>query len=392
MSDSGNDHFMDTYKRTGLVFVSGEGATLTAADGRTYVDFSSGIGVNSLGHAHPRLAAAIAAQAGRLIHVSNYYNTPTSMAAARELCAATGFDAVFFANSGAEANEGAIKLARKYGSSKSPDRVKIVTLVNSFHGRTLAALTATGQEKFHKYFGPFPAGFAYIPADDMAALDAAIDDKTAALIVEPIQGEGGVYPLSEAYMKQAQKLCRERGALFICDEVQCGMGRTGAVLASTQAGLSPDVVMVAKGLGGGVPIGAILARGEAATVLGRGDHGSTFGGNPLACSAARVVLAELARPGFLASVEKKGEALMKAIASWKHPLVKSVRGKGLMIGIVTGASPDRVKELAMEEGLLVLTAGEDVIRLLPPLVIDEAELEKGLTMLRRAFDRAAEAS
>ncbi|HUX39881.1 MAG TPA: aspartate aminotransferase family protein [Rectinemataceae bacterium] len=392
MSDTNSDFFMNTYKRTGLVFVSGEGALLTAVDGRTYVDFSSGIGVNSLGHNHPRLVAALAAQAGRLIHVSNYYNTPTSLAAARELCEATGFEAVFFANSGAEANEGAIKLARKHGSSKSPDRVKIVTLVNSFHGRTLAALTATGQEKFHKYFGPFPAGFAYVPADDVAALEAAIDEKTAALVIEPIQGEGGVYPLSIEYMKRAQAICRERGALFICDEVQCGMGRSGAMLASTQAGLSPDVVMVAKGLGGGVPIGAILARGEAAKVLGPGDHGSTFGGNPLAGAAARAVLAELGRPGFLESVAKKGEYIMKAIASWKHPLVKSIRGKGLMIGIVTSAQPDTVKHLAMEEGLLVLTAGEDVMRLLPPLVIGDDEMGKGLAMLRRAFDKAAAAS
>ena len=389
MSDTNDDFFMNTYKRTGLVFASGEGALITAVDGRTYVDFSSGIGVNSLGHNHPRLVAALAAQAGRLIHVSNYYNTPTSLAAARELCEATGFEAVFFANSGAEANEGAIKLARKYGSSKSPDRVKIVTLVNSFHGRTLAALTATGQEKFHKYFGPFPTGFAYVPADDIAALEAAIDDRTAALIIEPIQGEGGVYPLSIDYMKRAQRLCRERGALFICDEVQCGMGRSGAILASSQAGLSPDVVMVAKGLGGGVPIGAVLARGEAAKVFGPGDHGSTFGGNPFAAAAARVVLAELGRPGFLDSVAKKGEAIMKAIAAWKHPLVASVRGRGLMIGIVTSAPPDTVKHLAMEEGLLVLTAGENVIRLLPPLVIADTEIEKGLELLKRAFDRVA---
>lgn len=388
MSETTADYFMDTYKRTGLVFVSGEGAVLTATDGRTYVDFSSGIGVNSLGHAHPRLVAALTAQAGRLIHVSNYYNTPTSLAAARELCEATGFEAVFFANSGAEANEGGIKLARKYGSAKSPDRTKIVTLINSFHGRTLAALTATGQEKFHKYFGPFPAGFDYVPADDLAALERAVDDKTAAVLLEPIQGEGGVYPLSIDYMKKAEKLCRDRGALFICDEVQCGMGRTGAMLASTQAGLAPDVVLVAKGLGGGVPIGAILARGEAAKVLGRGNHGSTFGGNPLAGAAARVVISELRSPGFLGAVAKKGEAIMKAVAAWKHPLVRAVRGKGLMIGIVTTANPDRVKELAMEEGLLVLTAGEDVIRLLPPLVIGETEIEAGLVALKRAFDRA----
>ncbi|MEI6385925.1 MAG: acetylornithine/succinylornithine family transaminase [Spirochaetota bacterium] len=392
MGDSGFDGFMDTYRRTGLVFESGEGAVLTAVDGRSYLDFASGIGVSSLGHAHPRLAAALGAQAARLIHVSNYYNTPVAMAAARELCAATGFDAVFFGNSGAEANEGGIKLARKHGSSRSPDRSTIVTLVNSFHGRTLAALTATGQEKFHKYFGPFPAGFAYVPADDLAALDAAIDEKTAGLIIEPIQGEGGVYPLSIGYMKRAEALCRERGALLICDEVQCGMGRTGAILASTAAGIKPDVVLVAKGLGGGVPIGAVLARGEAATVLGKGDHGSTFGGNALATAAARVVLSELASEGFLESVARVGELIMDGIRSWKHPLVREVRGRGLMIGAVTTAKPERVKELCAEEGLLVLTAGDDVIRLLPPLILTEAQGRKGLALLKRAFDRALEES
>jgi acetylornithine/N-succinyldiaminopimelate aminotransferase len=383
-----NDGFMDTYKRTGLVFTKGSGARLTANDGRVFIDFASGIGVNSLGHAHPRLTAAIAEQAGRLIHVSNYYQTETSLSLAKELCEATGYDAIFLCNSGAEANEGVIKIARKRGSSLDPARTTIVTLVNSFHGRTVTTLAATGQEKFHKHFGPFPAGFVHVVPDDLAALDKALDAKVCALLLEPVQGEGGVLPLDENYLRRAEALCRERGILFIADEVQCGMGRTGAMLASTAAGTKPDLVAVAKGLAGGVPIGAVLARGEAATVLARGDHGSTFGGNPLAAAAARAVLAELSGPGFLEAVRRKGEAVMREISSWKHPAVSLVRGKGLMIGIVTKAKPDRVKELCMEAGLLVLTAGDDMMRLLPPLVIAEADIAEGLPILKKALDRA----
>ncbi|MEI6874655.1 MAG: aspartate aminotransferase family protein [Spirochaetota bacterium] len=383
-----SDFFMDTYKRTGLVFSKGKGARLETVDGVSYIDFASGIGVNSLGHGHPRLVAAIAEQAGRLIHVSNYYNTETSQVLARELCGVTGYEAVFFCNSGAEANEGAIKIARKHGASIDPKRTTIVTLLDSFHGRTIAALAATGQEKFHKNFGPFPPGFVHVRPNDIDALRGALDETVCALLLEPVQGEGGVLPLTEEYLRAAEKLCRDRDILFIADEVQCGMGRTGAWLASGAAGTRPDVAIVAKGLGGGVPIGAILARGAAAKVLGRGDHGSTFGGNPLAAAAARVVLEELRAPGFLESVTAKGAAMMAEIAAWKHPLVKEVRGRGLMMGVVTTAKPDQVKELAMAEGLLILTAGEDVIRLLPPLIIGEADIKAGLIKLKVAFDRA----
>ena len=383
-----SDFFMDTYKRTGLVFSKGKGARLETVDGASFIDFSSGIGVNSLGRGHPRLVAAIAEQAGRLIHVSNYYNTETSQALARELCAATGYEAVFFCNSGAEANEGAIKIARKHGASIDPKRTTIVTLLDSFHGRTIAALAATGQEKFHRNFGPFPPGFVHVKPNDIEALRGALDETVCALLLEPVQGEGGVLPLTEEYLRAAEKLCRERGMLFIADEVQCGVGRTGAWLASSAAGTRPDVAIVAKGLGGGVPIGAILARGPAAKVLGRGDHGSTFGGNPLAAAAARVVLEELRSPGFLESVAARGSAMMAEMAAWKHPLVKEVRGRGLMIGVVTTAKPDLVKESAMAEGLLILTAGEDVIRLLPPLIIGEADIKAGLVKLKVAFDKA----
>jgi acetylornithine/N-succinyldiaminopimelate aminotransferase len=380
---------MDTYKRTGLVLVKGSGSTLEAEDGREYLDFASGIGVSSLGHAHPRLAAAIADQAARLVHVSNYYQTREALALAEGLCARTGMDRVFLCNSGAEANEGAIKIARKFGSSKDPARTSIVTLRGSFHGRTITTLAATGQDKFHEHFGPFPSGFVHVEAEDSAALESALNASTCALILEPIQGEGGVLPLSDDYMKLAARLCAERGILLIADEVQCGTGRSGSFLASERSGIKPDIATLAKGLAGGVPIGAILARGEAASVLGKGDHGSTFGGNPLAAAAALVVLDELGKPGFLDAVASKGARILAEVRSWQHPLVKEARGRGLMIGIALACSPDEVKHSCLERGLLVLTAGSDVLRLLPPLVITEAEIDLGMAIIKAALDAAA---
>jgi acetylornithine/N-succinyldiaminopimelate aminotransferase len=382
------DMFMDTYKRTGLVLVKGSGSVLEAEDGRKYLDFASGIGVNSLGHGHPRLAAAIAEQASRLIHVSNYYQSREALALAEELCAATGMEAVFLCNSGAEANEGAIKIARKRGASKDRGRTTIVTLRGSFHGRTIATLAATGQDKFHEQFGPFPPGFIHVEAEDEAALEAALGSDACALILEPIQGESGVIPLSDGYLRTAARLCAQRDILLVADEVQCGAGRTGSFLASSHAGIKPDIVTLAKGLAGGVPIGAILARGGAAGVLGKGDHGSTFGGNPLASAAARVVLAELGKAGFLEAVAAKGERALAEIRSWKHPLVKEARGRGLMLGLVVSCAPDKVKELCLRHGLLVLTGGADVVRLLPPLVISEAEIDRGLGLLKAALDEA----
>jgi acetylornithine/N-succinyldiaminopimelate aminotransferase len=383
-----SDKLMDTYKRTGLVFVRGSGSVLEAEDGKRYLDFAAGIAVNVLGHGHPALVAAIAEQASRLIHVSNYYQSREALAFAEELCALTRMDAVFLCNSGAEANEGAIKIARKYGESQNANRTTVVALRGSFHGRTIATLAATGQDKFHEHFGPFPPGFAHVQAEDEGALKAALGPETCAFLLEPIQGEGGVMPLSEGYMRLAAKLCAERGILLIADEVQCGVGRTGSFLASSRAGIRPDIVTLAKGLAGGVPIGAVLARGEAAKALGKGDHGSTFGGNPLAAAAARVVLAELAAPGFLEAVGRKGERMLQIARSWKHPLVKDVRGAGLMIGLAVSCLPDAVKMLCIERGLLVLTAGADVVRLVPPLVITEAEIDRGMAILKEALDEA----
>ena len=380
---------MNTYKRTGLVIDHGKGATLYADDGTEYVDFTAGIGVNSLGHAHPALVAAIAEQAAKVIHVSNYFLTDVSIQVAERLCSMAGFDKVFFCNSGAEANEGLIKIARKNGSSKNPDKNLIVTLNGSFHGRTVTTVTATGQDKFHKFFGPFTPGFIYVDANDLAALDAALTDKVCAFIFEPIQGEGGVNPLDQGYLKAAEKLCKERDILFVADEVQTGIGRSGAFLACMKMGVEPDMVSLAKGLAGGVPIGAILARGPCAEVLQPGDHGTTFGGNPLAAAAASVVLAELAKPGFMAEVERKGEKIRATVRAWENPLVKEVRGMGLMIGFGMTLPPGDVVTACRAKKLLVLTAGDDTLRLLPPLVITDAEIDRGLAILKSVLDEMA---
>jgi acetylornithine/N-succinyldiaminopimelate aminotransferase len=388
-----SDKTMDTYKRTGLVLVRGSGCVLEDAEGKKYLDFASGIGVNSLGHNHPALVKAIADQAARLIHVSNYYQTREAAALSEELCAAAGMDAVFLCNSGAEANECAIKIARKLGEGRGKsgaDRTGVVTLRGSFHGRTVTTLAATGQDKFHAHFAPLTPGFSHVPADDAEALKAALSDKVCALMIEPLQGEGGVVPLGDDYLKLAARLCAERGILLVADEIQCGVGRTGTFLALDRLGIKPDVATVAKGLAGGVPIGAALARGEAARALGKGDHGSTFGGGPLAAAAARVVLAEVTASGFMEAVARKGSRMLAAIGSWNHPLVKDARGRGLMLGAVVSVPPDKVKALCLERGLLVLTAGDDVVRLLPPLVISEDEIDRGLGILRDALDAAAD--
>jgi len=386
-----SDRFMNTYKRTGLVLDHGKGATLYTNEGAAYIDFTGGIGVNSLGHAHPRLVAAIANQAAKLIHVSNYFLTDISIQVAETLTSMAGMDKVFFCNSGAEANEGLIKIARKYGSAKNPDKNLIVTLKGSFHGRTITTVTATGQDKFHQFFGPFTPGFVYVEANDIAALDAVLTDKVCAFIFEPIQGEGGVNPLDTAYLKAAERLCEERDILFVADEVQTGVGRPGAFLACQKMGVHPDMVSVAKGLAGGVPIGAVVAKGPCADILQPGDHGTTFGGNPLAAAAAQVVLSELSSPGFLADVERKGEKIRSTVRSWKNPLVKEVRGMGLMIGIGVSIPPGDVVVACRAKNLLVLTAGEDTVRLLPPLVITDAEIDLGLARMKAALDDLAKA-
>jgi acetylornithine/N-succinyldiaminopimelate aminotransferase len=387
------DVFMNTYHRLPVEFVRGEGAWLFDGAGKKYLDFTSGIAVNCLGHGHPALVQAIQAQAAKLIHTSNYYMSDVSRAFAEKLvaaCSGAGMKKVFLANSGAEANEGAVKVARKYSLKKyGPGRHRIVTLKGSFHGRTITTLSATGQDKFHKDFGPFTEGFLFVPSGDIAALDRALDPaRTAGFLVEAIQGESGIVPQSAEYLGAAAKLCAERDILLMFDEIQCGLGRTGTFLACEQymngGGFSftPDIVTLAKGLAGGVPIGAVLAGEKAAEVFENGDHGSTFGGNPLAAAAGLVVLDTVCKPEFLAEIARKGERMLAAIRAWNHPNARDVRGRGLMIGLDIEGDAGPLLETALNAGLLILGAGQKTLRFLPPYIISDSETDQGLEILR----------
>jgi acetylornithine/N-succinyldiaminopimelate aminotransferase len=388
---------MNTYHRLPVVFARGEGAWLIDVQGRRYLDFSSGIAVNCLGHAYPPLVKAVSEQAAKLNHVCNYYQSDAALAFAEKLvaaCAGAGMKKVFLANSGAEANEGACKIIRKYSLVKhGPNRHRIVTLQGSFHGRTITTLSATGQDLFHKDFGPFTEGFAYIPPNDIEALDKALDpDLSAGFMLEAIQGESGIRAQSPEYVAAAAKLCAERDILLAFDEVQCGLGRTGVFLACEAYGVKPDVVTLAKGLSGGVPVGAVLAGEKAAEILQVSDHGSTFGGNPIAAAAGLVVLETVNNPAFLAEISRKGEKIRSLIQGWNHPGVKEVRGRGLMLGVdIEGeAWPILEKGVAMAEdkrpGLLLLSAGKNTLRFLPPYIIGDGEIEQGLEMLKGLLD------
>ncbi|GHV91904.1 acetylornithine aminotransferase [Spirochaetia bacterium] len=387
------DVFMNTYHRLPVTFAKGEGAWLTDVNGKKYLDFASGIAVNCLGHAYPPLVKAIAEQAAKLNHVCNYYQSDVSAAFAEKLvaaCAGVGLKKVFLGNSGAEANEGAVKIARKYSLVKyGPGRHQIVTLKGSFHGRTITTLSATGQDNFHKDFGPFTEGFAYVQSGDIDALDKALDKTTVAgFLVEAIQGESGIKPQSAEYIAAAAKFCAERDILLMFDEVQCGMGRTGTFLACESYGVKPDVITLAKGLSGGIPVGAVLTGEKAADVLQVSDHGSTFGGNPIAAAAALVVLETVNNPAFLKEIARKGEKFQSIIKSWNSPKVKEVRGKGLMIGvdITEDAWPLLEKAItradAKTPGLLMLSAGAKTLRFLPPYIVSDAEIEQGLELLK----------
>lgn len=370
-----------------VVFASGNGSTLTDVDGKKYIDFVSGIGVNSLGHNHPALVKAIVEQAAKQIHVSNYYNSDKGLAFSKALLALTKMDKVFFANSGAEANEAAIKIARKIGNANG--RNVIVTLHKSFHGRTITTLAATGQDKFHSpSFAPYTPGFRHIAANDYSALEGAFDDSVCAFMLECVQGEGGVNLVDRAWALKACEAAKKAGAIVIADEVQTGVGRTGAYLASDYLGIEPDVVTLAKGIAGGVPMGAALARGKAAEILVAGDHQSTFGGNPLACAAGLAVLGELSAPGFYAKVLEKGDYIRTALSAWKFPLIKDVRGRGLMIGIDIEGSAADIQLACLKAGLCVSTAGASTLRFLPPLVITMREIDEGLEILKESLRHA----
>jgi acetylornithine/N-succinyldiaminopimelate aminotransferase len=386
---------MNTYHRLPVTFSRGEGAWLFDTEGKKYLDFSSGIAVNCLGHAYPPLVKAIAEQAARLNHVCNYYQSDIALAFAEKLaaaCAPVGMRRVFLANSGAEANEGALKIARKYSLLKyGPNRHRIVTLRGSFHGRTITTLSATGQDVFHKDFGPFTGGFSYVPPGDIGALDKALDgDTVAGFLVEAIQGESGVRPLEAAYIEEAARLCAGRDILLLFDEVQCGVGRTGSFLACEAYNLKPDVITLAKGLAGGIPVGAVLAGDKAADVLQTGDHGSTFGGNPIAAAAGIVVLETVNQKPFLAEIARKGEKLCSIIRGW--PRIKEVRGRGLMIAADIEGEAWPILERGVTRaaagtpGLLVLSAGKNTLRFLPPYIIGDAEIEQGLEILRELLD------
>lgn len=375
-----NNNVMHTYGRYDLVLDKGNGRDATAEDNKQYIDFGSGIGTNSLGYCDSDWVEAVCNQAKSIQHTSNYYYTKIQAEFSEKLCQSTGYDKVFFGNSGAEANECAIKIARKYSFDKyGENRNTIITLVNSFHGRTLCTLSATGQDSFHQYFFPFVGGFVHTPANDIEALKSVVDDSVCAIMVEFVQGEGGVVKLDEEFVKAVRSICDEKDILMIADEVQTGIGRTGKLLAAEHFGIKADITTLAKGLAGGVPIGACLASEKCSSVLTPGTHGSTFGGNPLACAGGNVVMTKVCAEGFLDEVSKKSEYIFSKLKNIKG--VESVSGLGLMIGItLTEKKAADVVKAALDKGLLLLTAKEKV-RLLPPLTITYEEIDKGIGIL-----------
>ena len=381
-------YLMHTYNRFNIEIESGEGCYLKDTNGKEYLDLTSGIGVNCLGHNHPVLVEAIQKQVATLMECSNLYYSKPMVDAAKKLVEYTGLSKVFFSNSGAEANEGMIKLARKYSYDKyGAGRDVIITLKQSFHGRTITTLKATGQDKFHQYYFPFTEGFDYATENDIEDLKKVANEKTCAVMVELIQGESGVVPLDKEYVKAVEEFCHSKDILFLVDEVQTGIGHTGTLFCFEQYNVLPDVVTTAKALGGGVPIGAVITGAKCKDTFGPGDHGSTFGGNPLSCKAADTVLSIVTEPGFLNHVKVVGAALKSGIENIQSDKIKCVRGIGLMLGIVV--DPEKragYVQAMMDKGLLTLTAGKDAIRLLPPLTLSLEEVDKALEIMKEVFE------
>jgi acetylornithine/N-succinyldiaminopimelate aminotransferase len=388
-------HLLPTFARVNLAFESGEGARLRATDGNTYLDFTSGVAVNALGHAHPAIVKAVSEQAAKVIHVSNLFRIPEGEKLAERLCAASFAEYVFFCNSGAEAMECAIKSARKYHAVNGrPERVRIITYEGAFHGRTLATLAAGGQKKYLEGFGPVVEGFDQVPLGDLEATKKAIGPETAAILIEPVQGEGGVRAPAPSFLKALRELCDQHGLLLIFDEVQSGMGRTGELFAYQRTGVTPDIMALAKALGGGFPMGACLTTAAAGKGMTAGTHGSTFGGNPLAMAAGNATLDVMLAPGFLDRVKRNGLLFKQRLAEIKdrYPtVIAEVRGEGLLIGLRCVVPNGDLVEALRNEKLLVVGAGENVVRLLPPLIVGEEEIGEAITMIDHACATLAKA-
>ncbi|MFK0162904.1 aspartate aminotransferase family protein [Rhizobium sp. NPDC090279] len=382
----------DTYMRAPLRFERGEGVWLITESGERYLDFAAGVAVNSLGHAHPHLVAELKAQADKVWHLSNLYEVPGQEKLSKRLTDVTFADKVFFTNSGAEALECAIKTARRYQFAKGhPEKFHIITFEGAFHGRTIATIAAGGQEKYIEGFGPKAPGFDQVPFGDLDAVRAAITDATAAILIEPVQGEGGIRPATNEFLRGLREICDEHGLLLVLDEVQCGVGRTGKLFAHEWAGIKPDIMAVAKGIGGGFPLGACLATAEAASGMKAGTHGSTYGGNPLAMAVGNAVLDIVLAEGFLQHVRDIALIFRQGLASLKDrfpDIIEDVRGEGLMLGIKSAIPQAELLQAVRAEHLLGVLAGDNVIRLLPPLVVTAEEAREGLTRLERAAERA----
>jgi acetylornithine aminotransferase len=376
-------HEVGVYARNPVTFVRGRGCELWDTEGKRYLDFFAGLAVNALGHCHPAVVEAVHAHVATLLHVSNLYHTEPTARLARLLCEHSFADRVFLCNSGAEANEAAIKLVRRWGADHGGGRFEILATHGSFHGRTLATLTATGQEKYHQGFQPLLPGIRLVPFGDVRALAEAVRDETVAILLEPIQGEGGVVLPDPAYLPAVRRLADERGLLLILDEVQSGLGRTGRLFAHEHSGITPDVMTLAKALGGGLPIGAMCATERVAAAFSPGTHGSTFGGNPVACAAAAATLTRIADPAFLDHVRTVGAHLRGQLdaLSGRHAAITSVRGAGLMLGALLDRPGADIVRRALERGLLINCTAATVLRFLPPLVIDKVQIDEGIAIL-----------
>jgi len=389
-----SDHYlMNTYNRYPIVLRKGRGMKVWSSDGKEYLDFVGGIATNALGHCHPKVVVAVQKQAQRLLHVSNFYHIEPQIELAKMLVERSFADKAFFCNSGAEANEAAIKLARKYAKTVlgRTDKYGIITAYNSFHGRTMATLTATGNEKFQKGFEPLVPGFSYVPFNDIHALQKAVTDRTCAVLLEPIQGEGGVRVPERDYLKRVRELCAERGALLMLDEVQTGMGRTGKLFAYERSGITPDIMTLAKGLGGGVSIGAMLATAEVAQAFKPGDHGSTFGGNPLACAAALATLNVILEDGFIIEqCVRMGEYLKERLHEMKRDfpnIIVDIRGTGLLLGMEITGECGPVVKACMERGVLLNCTAGNVLRFMPPLIVQKKDIDQMASALEEVLDR-----